>query len=433
MATVKAIIRRKGEGFIVNKHNQCLILLQYQYRTRCCWFSTKIKVKPECWNSNKQAVDKTKGISDTKINNELMSTLEKESKLCNALIEKMKSRINSIAWELTLKEVEPTAYEVKALYEERFGKSELKEEPQMDFMKLFDDYIESQKSLKADSTISQYRSVYNNLLSFEKIKKEKITLDNINSKLYERLVKYFMEDHPMRAEEGKGMNNNSIGTQIKRLKVFLAHLKKEGLINTDLSDFKVFKETPEIIFLTHEEIDILYRHKFTDEKLSTYRDLFILQCFTSLRVSDLHRLGKQNIQGDVIRMRAHKTRRNISIPLFPVSKEILEKYNYELPKFYDQHLNEHIKTCCKLCGIDSEIELQETKGGKKIYKTYKKWELISTHIGVKTFITLMLQSGMQVKEVAEIVGKSTKVIDQHYHGLDNKIVLNKAQNAFNGK
>ncbi len=45
----------------------------------------------------------------------------------------------------------------------------------------------------------------------------------------------------------------------------------------------------------------------------------------------------------------------------------------------------------------------------------------------------MLQSGMQVKEVAEIVGKSTKVLEAHYHGLDNAIVLNKASNAFNGK
>ena len=132
-------------------------------------------------------------------------------------------------------------------------------------------------------------------------------------------------------------------------------------------------------------------------------------------------------------MRAHKTRRNITIPLMPVSKAILEKYNYELPKFSDQKLNEHIKIACELAGINTEIELQETKGGKKVYNTYKKWELISSHIGVKTFISLMLQSGMQVKEVAEIVGKSVKVIEAHYHGLDNIIVLNKAQNAFNGK
>lgn len=432
MATVKAILRKKGTGYIVNRNNEGLVLIQYQHQQKCCWFTTKIKVKPEQWNGIKQTIDKTKGVTNNKINSELLVSLERESKLSNALIDTMKSRVSAIARDFQIKEVEPVAPIVKAEYERKYVQNNTAPEVEEDFLKLFDKYIESQKSLKSEGTIKHYRSTYNNLQSFERIKKEKIILANINNKLYERIVKYFMEDHEVK-DGTKGMNNNTIGSHIKILKVFLKHLKVEGLINTDLSSFKVFKETSEIIFLSHEELDALYKHKFEDEKLSTFRDLFLLQCYTSLRVSDLHRLGKPNIQEGVIRMRSQKTSRNISIPLMPVSKAILEKYNYELPKFHDQHLNEHIKTACEQAGINTEIELQETKGGKKVYNTYKKWELISSHVGVKTFISLMLQAGMQVKEVADIVGKSTKVIDAHYHGLDNTIVLNKAQNAFNKK
>ncbi|HWZ21348.1 MAG TPA: site-specific integrase, partial [Cytophagaceae bacterium] len=414
------------------QNNEGLILIQYQHQQKCCWFTTKIKIKPECWNGVKQSIDKTKGFPNNKVNAELLTALDRESKLSNALIDTIKSRVSSIARDFQIKEIEPEAPLVKTEYERKFNHSEAAAKVEVNFFQLFDKWIESQKSLKSVGTVKHYRTTYNNLLSFEKVKKEKITLENINTKLYEKLVKYFMEDHEV-SEGDKGMNNNTIGSHIKTLKVFLKYLKKEELLHSDISDFKVFKETSDIIFLTHEELDKLYNYRFENEALPLYRDLFLLMCYTSLRVSDLHRLGKQSIQDNVIRMRAHKTKRNITIPLLPISKAILEKYNYELPKFSDQKLNEHIKTICKLAGIDNEIELQESKGGKKVYNTYKKWELISSHIGGKTFISLMLQSGMQVKEVAEIVGKSTKVLEAHYHGLDNVIVLNKAQNAFNGK
>ena len=422
MATTRAVIRfRKGERGCIH--------IMYGHKSVSALFSTGVKATHCQWNSNKQTIDKTKGVKDNNTNIGLIPLLQKESTLCNAIIQTVQSKVNTIARELQIKDIEPIASLVKSEYQKKY-KQVIIPAIQLDFFNLFDKYIESQRSLKSEGLIKHYKSLYNNLLSFEKIKKEKIKLSNINEKLYEKLVKYFMEDHPMR-DKTKGMNNNSIGSQIKTLKVFLKYLKKEGLINTELSDFKVFKETPEIIFLTHQELDLLYNYKFEDNKLSLFRDLFVMQCYSSLRVSDLHRLGKQHIQEGVIRMRSHKTMRNISIPLMPVSKAILEKYNYELPEFHENHLNEHIKTACKLCGIDSEIELQTTKGGKKVYNTYKKWELISSHVGVKTFITLMLQNGMQVKEVAEIVGKSSKIIDQFYQGIDNAIVLNKAQKAFN--
>jgi integrase len=422
MATTRAVIR-------IRKDNEGHIHIMYGHKSLTALFSTGVKSTKEQWNENKQTIDKTKGIKDNQTNAGLIPILQKESTLCNALIKTIQARVNTITRELQIKDIDPLPSLVKSEYQKKY-KTHKEEAGPDGFFPLFDKFIEGQRSLKAESTINQYRSVYNNLISYEKIKKEKITLETINTGFYERLVKYFMEEHPMR-DDTKGMNNNSIGTQIKRLKVFLGHLKKQGLINTDLSDFKVFKEDPEIIFLSQEELDLLYNHKFEDPNLSFHRDLFVLQCYTSLRVSDLQRLGKQHIQDGVIRMRAHKTKRNIMVPLLPVTKEILERYNYQLPKFYDQQLNEHIKTACKLAGIDSEIELQESKGGKKVYNTYKKWELISTHIGVKTFITLMLQNGMQPKEVAGIVGKTTKIIDKNYHGLDNTVILNKAQNVFN--
>jgi hypothetical protein len=39
MATVKAILRKKGTGYIVNRNNEGLVLIQYQHQQKCCWFT----------------------------------------------------------------------------------------------------------------------------------------------------------------------------------------------------------------------------------------------------------------------------------------------------------------------------------------------------------------------------------------------------------
>src|ERR1700761_2393989 len=128
MATVKAILRKRGTGYIVNSNNEGTVLVQYQHQQKCCWFSTQIKIKPECWNGIKQVVDKTKGISNNKINGELLSSLERESRLCNALIETIKSRVSTIARDFQIKDTEPTSPLVKAEYEKKYKAASVKVE-----------------------------------------------------------------------------------------------------------------------------------------------------------------------------------------------------------------------------------------------------------------------------------------------------------------
>ena len=78
-----------------------------------------------------------------------------------------------------------------------------------------------------------------------------------------------MEDHSLR-DGTKGMNNNTIGSNIKTLKTFLVSLKRNGKVDNDISEFKVFKENPEIIFLTHEELKKLHTYQFEDKSLDFY-------------------------------------------------------------------------------------------------------------------------------------------------------------------
>jgi integrase len=155
-----------------------------------------------------------------------------------------------------------------------------------------------------------------------------------------------------------------------------------------------------------------------------------LECQTSLRVSDRKRLSKEHIFGSAIKMTAYKNKKPVFIPLTPISREILEKYNYQLPHLSEVRSNEYIKAICLIAGIDYLVETVEYKGGNKIYTKTPKWQLITNHTAVKTFITHCGEKAISAKIVSEITGKTVKVIQDHYYGTSDKVIQLEMERAF---
>lgn len=96
--------------------------------------------------------------------------------------------------------------------------------------------------------------------------------------------------------------------------------------------FKVEQErygTP--YFLTLEERDRVAALRLEDDTLATYRDIFILQCYIGCRVSDLFRLGPDNVvEGhlEYVPLKTSKeTMQYVRIPLHPVAAGIVLKYH----------------------------------------------------------------------------------------------------------
>jgi hypothetical protein len=63
-------------------------------------------------------------------------------------------------------------------------------------------------------------------------------------------------------------------------------------------------------------------------------------------VSDLFRLNK-NIRGDFFEFKQTKTDKSVRIPILPIVREILIRYDYKLPKMSHQKYNEGIKKVYK--------------------------------------------------------------------------------------
>jgi hypothetical protein len=86
-----------------------------------------------------------------------------------------------------------------------------------------------------------------------------------------------------------------------------------------------------------------------------------------------------------------KTGKNVSIPLHPKVKEILNKRNGEFPyQISDQHFNLHIKDICEQAGINQlvqggKVEKIAEKTIRKQNRIFPKYKLVTSHVCRRSF------------------------------------------------
>lgn len=143
------------------------------------------------------------------------------------------------------------------------------------------------------------------------------------------------------------------------------------------------------------------------------RDAFCFCCFTSLRYSDLRRLKRTNVFAKYILITTKKDTDTLKIELNKFSKALLEKYknesfsgNQPLPVISEQRMNEHLKAIGEICGFNEPVHITFFKGSERVDEIYAKWELMTTHVGRKTFICNSLMLGIPPQIVMKWTGHS---------------------------
>ncbi|NMA73306.1 MAG: tyrosine-type recombinase/integrase [Bacteroidales bacterium] len=139
------------------------------------------------------------------------------------------------------------------------------------------------------------------------------------------------------------------------------------------------------------------------------RDWFLLLAWTGSRFSDLEKISKTDIKDNFITFRQQKTNNKVTIPLHPVVKEILDKYEYHLPDaISNQKFNDYIKEVARIVGFNGKESITITRGGKRVTENYQKWELISSHTGRRSFCTNMYKRGLPTLMIMSISGHKTE-------------------------
>jgi len=105
----------------------------------------------------------------------------------------------------------------------------------------------------------------------------------------------------------------------------------------------------------------------------------------------------------------NKTNDTVIIPLHKYVRDILKKYDNEVPKsLCNQKMNVYIKHIGSTAKINDKIEVTITKGGKLTKETCLKYNLISTHTARRSFATNLFLADIPAITIMKITGHRTE-------------------------
>jgi integrase len=202
-----------------------------------------------------------------------------------------------------------------------------------------------------------------------------------------------------------GINQDYEASTIKKgfniIKTVLKHAKHHNGIelNRAFDVLKIDLESEELpkIWLTFEELKKIEAVAGLNENQETARDWLIISCYTGQRVSDFMRFDdsmvKKRGKVEFIEFKQVKTGKQMAVPVLPEVKAILDKRGGKFPKrLTAQKYNNFVKEVCLRAGITNKMKGKITKvlpDGKirGVIGTYKKHELITSHVGRRSFAT----------------------------------------------
>ena len=288
-----------------------------------------------------------------------------------------------------------------------------------------DFYIDYRKHEITETNKSKCRVIKNKLIKYETFIGKKILIKNINDIFKNEFVNYQKE---------MMYSQNTIQREFVTIKTFCKHARYLGIeTHSQLDALRIDRQKVDKIYLTLEDltkIENISKNQLTDS-LENAKDWLIISCYTGQRVSDFMRFTNEQIRIEegkhLIEFTQKKTDKNMTVPLHNKVLEILKKRNGKFPyKISDQKYNDFIKTVCELAKINESIKgskILETKKGSKTFRkqsgTFKKYELVTSHIGRRSFATNFYGT-IPTTFLIYITGHSTESMFLNYIGKSNK-------------
>ena len=439
MASIKFITRSKESNLVP------VYLRFVDGRKTDIWQPTSYRIFPEYWDNKKQAfkpkilysgifTEETKQDLQNKFHEMKDYVMLEHSKLTEPIT---KSWLQTTVDKFYYKDAPPDASKTENLTQ---------------YIKRFVEEAKSGERLaNAGNTQKQYaygsiRVLQGFKLSWEmfcKARKKQYNFDEINIDVYNDFVKFFY---------GRGCGANYIGKHIKTLKTIMRSAREEGKHNNQEIERKAFKpisEKTEHIYLTEAELKKLYELDFSKfdltpentglrpyeiKSLPLVRDVFLVGCYTAQRYSDYKRIDKSMIkpvegtEDKDIKIIQKKTGEECIIPIRAELDVILKRYDYTLPKTFEQKVNDGIKVIGRLAGITEMIHVEKLRGGMKVKTDVPKCKLICSHTARRTGATIMKIAGFSSIDIMKFTGHKTETEFLKYIRISKEETANSMRN-----
>ncbi|AUX18720.1 phage integrase SAM-like domain-containing protein [Flavobacterium columnare] len=250
----------------------------------------------------------------------------------------------------------------------------------------FDYYIEL--FINNSNTRKKLNTTKNKIIKYEDVIKNKISVKDVDIMFFNKFNNYL---------QGLNYNQNTIIVDFTNIKTICKYAKKTIKVNEDIFDWSLKKDKTAIIYLTLDELDSIAGLSDLPDYLDNVRDWLIISCFTGQRVSDFMQFNKSMITEQIdingkkiklIEFTQKKTNLNLPLALHPKVLEILEKRNGDFPRqISDVKYNKYIKLVGEKAELNDIIDGSKLDSElmRKVKKRYKKWELLTSHIGRRSF------------------------------------------------
>ena len=414
---------RKKDGVLIVENVP--IRMRVNFASKRIEFTTGYRIDAAKWDADKQ-----------RVKNGCSNKLKQSASEINASLLGYYTEIQDIFKKFEVEEIMPTQEQIKEAFNALHKPIEEEVKPRKSmpntFYKVFDEFVRDcgRQNDWTDSTYEKFAAVKNHLMNF----RDELTFDFFDERGLNNYVTYL--------RDVKEMRNSTIGKQLSFLKWFLRWAFKKGVHQNNAYDSykpKLKSTQKKIIFLTWEELNKLREFEIptTKQALDRVRDVFLFQCFTGLRYSDVFNLRRSDIKGDHIEVTTVKTSDSLIIELNNHSKAILDKYKdvaFEddkvLPVITNQKMNDYLKELAELVGIDEPVRQTYYRGNERIDEVTPKYALLGTHAGRRTFICNALALGIPPQVVMKWTGHSDYKAMKPYIDIADDIKAN-AMSKFN--
>lgn len=201
----------------------------------------------------------------------------------------------------------------------------------------------------------------------------------------------------------KTLKTNTTNKQLKMLKKILSFAVKERLLEVNPFQMTLKEEKLDYHTLTIDDVKYLLSVEITDKRIASIRDLFVFQSMTGLSYADMASLSMDDIKDDVIIKRRKKTDVQFVIPVLPIAKTILEKYEYRLPIISNQKYNQYLKVLGDVCKMPMSLH---------------------SHLARHSYACILLNSGVDMKTISKTLGHSSmRTTERIYAEMSNQTVI----------
>lgn len=266
------------------------------------------------------------------------------------------------------------------------------------FVDVLTEYIDRymKENQVCEGTEIRYKTQYNNTMYFlNSAGLINITMDQLRAKHAEQF-RGWLRCHLKTCSIRYASRHVELWKRASRYAVEMEYTQVDYL-NTVKSQRD--KEKP-LITLTIEEVLCIKEHRFTG-MLQLAADRILFQCFTGLSDCDIDNfeiIGDNRFKGN-----RQKSGNEFYGLFFDEAKEIYNKYNGSMPKISNQKYNMYLKEIAYICGINKRL---------------------TSHVGRKTFATLLAERGMSGKGISIWLGNTERVANKDYINTTFRILEN---------